>query len=136
VLFVSADPPAGGLVADYLAQADDPPGPPAPVEDVGAWAGAVAERLRSAGVPVTTAYPTGRHVLDVCVEDDSRDVAVECRVHPEGPDHHIERHLALRRAGWTLLEAYRSRWAERPGELTVELLRHLDAAGGAHPFWQ
>jgi hypothetical protein len=134
VLFVSTDPPAGGLVADYLAQADDPPGPPAPADDTGAWAGAVADRLRSAGVPVTTAYPTGRHVLDLCVEDASRDVAVECGVHPDGPEHHIERHLALRRAGWTLLEAYRSKWAERPGELTVELLRHLHA--GAHPFWR
>ncbi|MBW3575552.1 MAG: hypothetical protein KY450_11895 [Actinobacteria bacterium] len=129
VLLVSADPPAGGLMADYLAQADAPPGRPAPVEDVGAWAGAVADRLCSAGVPVTTAYPTGRHVLDVCLEDSSHDVAVECRVHPEGADRHIERHLALRSAGWTLLEAYRSKWGERPAELTLELLRRLDAAG-------
>ncbi len=129
VLLVSADPPAGGLMADYLAQADAPPGRPAPVEDVGAWAGAVAEGLCSAGVPVTTAYPTGRHVLDVCLEDRSRDVAVECRVHPDGPDRHIERHLALRSAGWTLLEAYRSKWGERPAELTLDLLRRLDAPG-------
>lgn len=129
VLLVSADPPAGGLVADYLAQADAPPGRPAPVEHVGEWAGAVAERLCSAGVPVTTAYPTGRHVLDLCLDDNRHDVAVECRVHPEGAGSHIERHLALRNAGWTLLEAYRSKWGERPAELTLELLRCLDAPG-------
>ncbi|MBW3546572.1 MAG: ATP-binding protein [Actinobacteria bacterium] len=129
VLLVSADPPAGGLVADYLAQADAPPGRPAPVEDVGEWAGAVAERLCSAGVPVTTGYPTGRHVLDVCLEDNRHDVAVECRVHPEGAGRHIERHLALRSAGWTVLEAYRSKWGERPAELTLELLRRLEAPG-------
>ncbi|HEV2766293.1 MAG TPA: AAA domain-containing protein [Acidimicrobiales bacterium] len=129
VLLLSADPPAGGLMADYLAQADAPAGRPAPVEDVGAWAGAVADGLSSGGVPVTTAYPTGRHVLDVCLEDRSRDVALECRVHLDGSDRHIQRHLALRRAGWTLLEAYRSKWGERPAELTLELLRRLDAAG-------
>jgi hypothetical protein len=52
---------------------------------------------------------------------------VECEVHPDGPDAHIERHLALCRAGWHLAGAYGSRWAGRGAELVVELVRELAA---------
>jgi len=70
---------------------------------------------------VTTAYPAGRHLVDVCIDDRGRSVGLECGVHPEGPDAHIERHLALRRAGWDLVDAYRSRWDGRGTELVVTL---------------
>lgn len=70
-------------------------------------------------------YPSGRHVVDISLCDSTRNVGIECEVHPEGPDAHIERHLALRRAGWDLVGAHRSRWGERPGELAVDLLHRL-----------
>jgi hypothetical protein len=76
-------------------------------------------------VPVMPSYPTGRHVVDICVRDGPGDVAIECEVHPDGPDEHIDRHLSLLRAGWQPHEAFPSRWSERRGELVVELLRQI-----------
>lgn len=124
ILF-SADPPDGGLVASYLAQADSPPGCPKPAGPVGSWAMSIAEDLDSASVPIVTAYPTGRHVVDVAIADESRSVGIECGVHSDGPEAHIDRHLALARRGWVLLEAYQSRWAERRAELIVNLVGTL-----------
>jgi len=124
-ILVSADPPTGGLMATYLAQADSPPGPPKPAGPVGPWASSIADDLASAGVPILTAYPTGRHVVDICVDDAGRCLGIECGVHPAGPEAHIDRHLALTRNGWELLEAYPSRWGERRAELVVNLLGTL-----------
>ena len=59
-------------------------------------------------------------------------LGVECGVHPAGVDAHIERHLALRRAGWDLVDAFQSRWTLEPEELavwlTVEMNERRDAA--------
>lgn len=57
--------------------------------------------------------------------DESRFLGLECVVHPDGPEAHVERHLALRRLGWELADAYPSRWRDRQGELIVELTRRL-----------
>jgi hypothetical protein len=126
-ILLSADPPEGGLVASYLAQADSPPGPPKPARSLGPWTHLIADDLRSAGVPVLTAYPSGRHVVDICLADERASVAIECEVHPDGPDAHIDRHMALNRAGWEFVEAYRSRWGERRAELLVNLAATLGA---------
>jgi hypothetical protein len=123
-LLTSADPPPGGLVADYLAQVDEPPPRPAPATDVGARARAVATDLRLAGLDATAGYPTGRHVVDVCVATAGRDVAVETAVHPAGPAAHLDRHLALRRAGWRVLEAHASRHPSEPA-LVLEITHAL-----------
>jgi hypothetical protein len=125
VLVLSADPPPTGLFAQYLAQADDPPGPPPPAGPVDPWAEAIAHDLETAGLPVRTAYPTGRHVVDVCVGDSRRAVSVECCIHPGGPASHVRRHLALRRTGWDVVEAYPSKWGGRRAELAIELIRGL-----------
>ena len=47
---------------------------------------------------------------------------IECEVHLDGPEAHIDRHLALRRNGWEFFEAYRSRWGDRRAELIVNLV--------------
>ena len=124
-LVLSADPPAGGLLADYLAQADDPPGRPASAGPVSAWAADLGAQLAAAGLVVTPAYPTGRHAVDLCVGDGELSVALVCAVHAEGSAAHIRRHLALVRGGWTVLEAFPSKWQDRQGELVVELVRRL-----------
>jgi hypothetical protein len=129
-ILCSAEPPAGGLVAAYLAQADSPPGPPKPAGTVGPWTTSIAEDLASAGLPILTAYPTGRHLVDVCVDDPFHSVGIECGVHPDGPEAHIDRHLALTRTGWHLLDAYRSRWGDRRGELIVDLLELIKTGSG------
>lgn len=56
-VLVSGDPPAGGLVAAYLAQADTPPGPPPNGPPASPWVEDVAEGLRSGGIPVTARIP-------------------------------------------------------------------------------
>jgi hypothetical protein len=122
-IVLSGEPPAGGLLADYLAQADDPPGRPPSAGGVPAWAAALGADLEAAGLTVTRGYPTGRHAVDLCVGDGDHGLAVVCGVHPDGSAAHVRRHLALVRAGWTVFEAFPSRWQERRGELVVELLR-------------
>jgi hypothetical protein len=124
-ILVSADPPPHGLVADYLEQADSPPGDPPPCRPASPWAAGIADDLAAAGVPVLPSYPAGRHVVDIAAGSRGRDVAIHCGVHPEGTDAHLERHLALLRAGWQVVEAFPSRWSARRGELVVELLRLL-----------
>lgn len=122
-VLVSADPPSGGLVADYLAQADTPLGPPSPDGEPSAWIAGIAADLRAGGVSVTPSYPSGHHVIDIVTDD--ADIAIECEIHPGGPDRHIERHLELRQAGWTILEAHQSRWSHRRGELVIHLLDRI-----------
>jgi hypothetical protein len=122
-VLASADPPAGGLVADYLAQADAPLGPPSPDGEPSAWIAEIAADLRAGGVSVTPSYPSGHHLIDIVTDD--ADIAIECEIHPGGPDRHIERHLELREAGWTILEAHQSRWVNRRGELVIHLLDRI-----------
>jgi hypothetical protein len=129
-VLVSGDPPAGGLVSAYLAQADTPPGPPPSGPPASRWVEDVADGLRSSGVPVITSYPCGWHLVDVCVERPG-DIAIEAAVHADGPEAHVTRHLALMRSGWTVLEAFPSRWSERRGELVVDLLARVGAPSAA-----
>jgi hypothetical protein len=123
VIVTAADAPPGGLVAEYLAQQDAPPGAPRPVPVGDPWVRAIAADLQQTAVPVTAGYPTGRHVVDLCVGDARGFFGVEAVVHPDGADAHIERHLSLRRTGWVLHDAFASRWADRRGELVVELVQ-------------
>jgi len=125
VFFHSADPPPGSILAGYLAQADSPPGRPGPAGVPRPWAAAVAKDLADAGLSVAPCYPVGRHVVELAAGDGERAFAIDCGVHPDGPAAHVERNLALLRAGWQILDAYQSRWGERRGELTLELLSVL-----------
>jgi hypothetical protein len=84
------------------------------------WVGTLAD--------VDDLLPPVPGLFDLVILDEAsstRNVGIECEVHPDGPEAHIERHLALRRSGWDLAGAHRSRWGERPGELTVDLLHRL-----------
>jgi hypothetical protein len=121
----SADPPAGSLLAQYLAAVDQPPGPPAPSDTDPIWADSVLDDLQHQGVTLYRSYPVGRHVIDAAVSVPGRNTALLFNVHRDGPDAHVERQLALRHGGWQVIEALPSRWAERPAELTIDLLARL-----------
>lgn len=122
-----------GLLADYLRHADQPPGPPATVEPTDPWVRALATELGRAGVPSRHDYPVGRWTLDLCIGDGEDAVAVACRVHPQGPKAHLERHLQLRRSGWRILEGWPSRFDDDPVRAALALcdeLRHPEGATG------
>jgi hypothetical protein len=112
-------------MADYLAQADAPPGRPASVGAVIPWTQDLARALDAADVPHVIGYPVGRHVVDLCAGGSDRFIGVETGVHPDGATAHIERRLSLMRAGWEMVEGHRSRWAEHQGELLVSLIGRL-----------
>lgn len=131
MLIYSADPPAGGLIARYLDQVDAPAMPPRPVTIHDPWTTRLFDDLSFAGAPVVKGYRSGRHVVDLCLGDGRKFFGVETRVHPDGPDAHIDRHLDLVRAGWKLRDAFPSRWGQRPAELVIELMQAIEVPPGS-----
>lgn len=122
---VAADPPPGSLLADYLRQVDVPPPPPMGIGVVDPWTAHVAQALAAAGVQVVAPYPAGRHQVDLVLHEGDRFLAVETRMHPDGPHAHARRHLELREAGWRIRAAHRVTWSGREAELVVALLSAL-----------
>jgi hypothetical protein len=111
LVLTSHTPPGPGLLRDYLRWADAPPPVPAGIEPgpgpaPDPWAAAVAQALRVGGAPIRERYPVGRWTVDLVVGEGPAAVAVELAVHPDGPDAHRRRHLALRRSGWRVVDAF------------------------------
>jgi hypothetical protein len=69
--------------------------------------------------------------VNLAVGEAANAIGVETDVHPDGPEAHIEQHLALRRAGWEMADAFQSRWltdADGAAEmLSKQLLRRSSA---------
>ena len=124
VITSATEPP--GLVAAYLKHAAEPPtgtlGEPAG----DAWTAALADELRRGGERVRTGYPVGRWRLDLVVGDDKRAVAMETRPHPDGAAAHLARWRTLSGAGWTLHDAYPTRFGHDPARAAIALLGELD----------
>ncbi len=106
VVLLSGEPPATGLLAEYLRWATTPPTPPAGRDPQDPWTRKLATVLHDAHAHVRTGYPVGRWELDLVVGEGAAAVGVLTRVHPSGVEAHLARHLALRRAGWTLAECF------------------------------
>ncbi len=111
---------ATGLTAALLAHAERPPRRPTTGPPTG-WTATVAAEAAARGLAVVADYPVGRGVVDLCVGTGDAAIGVECRVHADGVDAHIDHHLGLLRAGWTMRDAFPSRWSDRLPELIVEL---------------
>jgi hypothetical protein len=124
-IVASATPPPTSLLAQYVAAADTPPGPPAPAHPPDGWTRSIADDLRLAGVDVWESYPTGRHVVDLATIRDGRPVAIVCRLHDGGPDAHIDRHLSLMHAGWTVVDALEAAWSDDVARHVVDLVHWL-----------
>ena len=124
---------AQGVVGEYLAHAERPPAsaaspafPPATSPDAD-WRVRLGAELRRAGLAVRTDYPVGSWLVDLCVGDDDAAVGLLCRVHPDGVDAHLERQETLRRAGWRLMDAFPSRWADDPVRAALDIASALQA---------
>jgi len=112
-----------GLLADYLRHAQHPPLPSQASRPATGWSGELARELAGYSLDVTPNYPVAGWQVDLSVGDGDRTIGVECGVHFLGPDAHIERHLALRRSGWTLTDCYESRWLTQPDAAAASLAR-------------
>ncbi len=117
-----------GLIGEYLRHGEAPPSAPVSRRVAPRRVVELATDLRAQGVAVTLEYPCGRHDVDLVIGGSERAIGVLFGVHPDGPDAHIERHLALDRAGWNLREVFWSKWEDRLPQLAVDLL--LDARAG------
>ncbi len=125
VIVYAGDPPDRGLLDGYLAEADAPPGPPRAAREPSPWVATIHAEAQRAGISLLPSYPTGRHVVDLAVAEEWRDVAIEADIHPNGVESHIRRRLEMMHRGWTFIEAYRSKWLGKEAELAVELVNHL-----------
>lgn len=121
----SADPPPGGLIAQYLADADSPPGSAAAGQPLAPWAAAVIAELAAADVMVSPSFPAGSHLADAAVMVADQPVAILFGLHRAGPAHHVDRRLSLQRSGWSVIDITESRWRDHPGELVLDLLDRL-----------
>ncbi|SDZ17738.1 AAA domain-containing protein [Micromonospora pattaloongensis] len=117
---------SSGIVGDYLGYASVlPAGVEHPPGEGPDWPARLGARLASHGLTVRVDYPVGRWSVDLCVGDGDSAVGLICGVHPEGVAAHLERHRALRRMGWTLRDAFASRWAQDPVRASLELAHEL-----------
>jgi hypothetical protein len=121
----SCNPDDESLLGQYMAAADSPPGAPPPAAALSPWAAGVAADLRLAGVRLSEAYPTGRHVVDIATVAEHRPLAVICDLHPDGVDAHVDLLIALQRAGWRTVDALASMWEERQAEMVADLARYI-----------
>ena len=111
-----------GLVGDYLAYSAAPP----PVElrslaTADDWAARLGRELAASGLTVRADYPVGRWTVDLCVEE----TGLICAPHPDGTAAHVERQRTLLRAGWTLRDAFASRWGDDATRAALDLASDL-----------
>jgi hypothetical protein len=115
-----------GLIDEYLRYAAHPLPPPAPAEGamrqpaVTQWRDDLARELGRYH-PTRTDYPVGPWSLDLCLGDGDDARAIDCGVHPDGVDAHIERRLTLMGLGWRCEDAFASRWASNAARAALEL---------------
>lgn len=121
VVVTAREPSGDGLVGRYLRHAHVAPVPEPDLGATDAWTNALAAELARAQVPTRAGYRMGPWVLDLVVDDPTGAIAIETRVLDDDPDAHIERHLALARAGWSFVEAYPSRWDDNVARAALEV---------------
>jgi hypothetical protein len=114
-----------GLIGEFLRYADQPPRSPGNGDAIGKWTAQLADSLEGAEVPVRQAYPVGHWTVDLVVGDDEQAIGVIAEVHPDGPNAHLARHRALRRAGWRIEEAFPSAYDDDPSRAAIDLLAEL-----------
>ncbi|MCP4963783.1 MAG: AAA family ATPase [bacterium] len=110
-----------GLLADYLHHAEHAPLPSEVASAPTGWVAEVDREIGTYGLPVIASYPVAGWSVDLAIGDREAAIGVECIVHPDGAETHIEQHLALRRAGWEMTDAFQSRWLTDP-EGAAEML--------------
>lgn len=134
VVLASVDDVPPGLLADYLRWASRPPAPEADAGAADAWTAQLASLVADQGVEVRLGYRVGTWTVDLVVGDGPHALGVATRVHPEGPHRHVQRHLALHRAGWHQAEAFPSTEPGAAARLALDLVaEHRELALAVTP---
>ncbi|GAA2267822.1 hypothetical protein GCM10009853_021360 [Glycomyces scopariae] len=115
----------GGLVGEFLDYADRAPGALPGDGAEGEWCVKLAGALSGADATVRHGYPVGHWKIDLVVGEGDAAFGVVCAVHPDGPRAHLERHRALRRAGWRLVDAFPSTYTDDAARAAVDVLAEL-----------
>jgi hypothetical protein len=115
-----------GLLGQYLRHADEPPSPRRSVVHATGWTERLARELAEhSGARVITDYEVAGETIDIVVGEGDEAFGIETEVHPAGPARHVERRLALRRAGWDMVSLHRSSCYGREEETIAGLLTRL-----------
>ena len=128
VITSSANPP--GLAGEYVKWTeplvdllrDEPVADP--------WVLRVGERLRADGIAVRTGYRVGRYLVDVVAGEGENAVAIDCALHADGVDAHIDRGLMLRRTGWRTTDAFEEKWQYLLDDYPSDLREKFPDLGG------
>ena len=126
VIVTSADlTEGGGLLADYARWAAEPPDPSRSTPPSEGWIVDLAAAVDAYGIPVAANYPVAGYSVDLAVGAGADAFGVECEVFDGDPQRHIERYLALVRAGWQVRDAFRSRWLAAPEAAVAGLVEGI-----------
>jgi hypothetical protein len=115
----------GGLVGEFLDYADRAPAAIPGDGAEGDWCVKLADALSGADAAVRHGYPVGHWKIDLVVGEGDAAFGVVCAVHPDGTRAHLDRHRALRRAGWRLVDAFPSTYADDASRAAVAVLAEL-----------
>ena len=121
--------PRRGLLQRYLDHGSRPPVPPSDEGCTDRWSVTLAGELERAGFDVRRGYRIGPWQLELVVNGLGGAVALETCVHAGDPSHHVERHRALTRLGWRMIDAYPTRWDGDVVRACIDLTTQLRANG-------
>jgi hypothetical protein len=122
LIVVTALDTAEGLLGDYLTYAAAPLRHLPDISDLsGRWAKELSAELERLEVVVRVGYRVGPWVVDLCVGSGDEPIGVFCGPHPDGAEAHLNRQRALHQAGWRLIDAFASRWADDPRRAALEI---------------
>ncbi|WP_067502657.1 AAA domain-containing protein [Actinoplanes sp. TFC3] len=127
LIVVTAQQNPDGLLGDFFTWADKPP----PIDlapDPDGWPGVLTAELRRQQVTVRPAYKVGTWTVDLCVGPPDSAIGVFCAVHEQGPQAHIDRRRALRRAGWQLLDIFGTDGSSDPRRAALEIATVVQGA--------
>ena len=114
------------MLAAYVRHASEPPLGRAERVEASGWTQHVAAEIAAASdLRVITHYEVAGEAVDIVVGEGDSAVALDTELHPAGVERHMQRHQALRRAGWTIHPFFRSSAHGREEEAIAELITHL-----------
>lgn len=117
------DLPAG-LWRSYLESEAKPPCDSDRLVTQDAWKQLLGAETEAVGdVRVRPDYRVGPHVIDLVVGPGRLAFGVFTAVHRDGVEAHIERYVALRNLGWTLMHVLERDWIGRDAEAVIEIVR-------------